>query len=57
MGDDLQGIRGLNVLGQSVAGPFFLALEGPEDAVPNDEHPAVVEVEIFLIRAMVDAVG
>ncbi|MEI6454049.1 MAG: hypothetical protein WCO31_05605 [Actinomycetes bacterium] len=57
MGDDLQGIKGFNVLGESIGRPFFLALEGPKDAVPNDENPAVVEVEIFPIGAMVDAVG
>lgn len=48
--------EGADVLGQPVLRPLGLALERPEQPVPDDQDPAVVAVEVDLVRAVVDAV-
>ena len=55
-GDD-DGIVGAKRLQQTIAARQVVALddEGAEDAVENDEHPAIVVVEIFGIGRVVHA--
>src|SRR5262245_56567523 len=54
---DEDGIVGAKRLHQAVAARQIVALsnEGAEDAVPNDEHAAIVVVEIFGVGRVVYA--
>src|SRR5215218_7026968 len=45
-----------DVLRQPVLDAPHLWFEGAEELVPHDQDPAVVLVEVLLVRAMVDAV-
>ncbi len=54
---DEDGIVGAKRLHQAIAARQIVAFgnEGPEDAVPNDEHPTIIVVEVFGIGRVVHA--
>src|SRR6185437_1314693 len=53
---DLQRVVAVDVLRKSVDYAGAFRFKGPEEAIPDDENAGVVAVEIFVIRAVVDAV-
>ena len=52
----LDGILGLDVVEQSVPHRLGLLCIRTEEAIPDDEHTAIVLVDVGLVRSMVNAV-
>src|SRR3569623_334154 len=51
---DLREMERVAVLRAAVHAPRFLTLEHPEQAIPEDEDPGVIVIEVLDVRTVVD---